>query len=137
MPTEIISGLWIGNINDSFNTTLLQDNNITIFINCTTNYGFMDKLEGKRIRIPLSSNLDPKTDLVFLRDKKNNILDYIFKNIENHNILIYCYDGLNISPLIVSLFLMEYGKISKDDIRSILRSKNNKIILDIDLSIFS
>ena len=137
MPVEIISGLWIGNINDSFNTTLLQDNNITIFINCTTNYGFMDKLEGKRIRIPLSSNLDPKTDLVFLRDKKNNILDYIFKNIENHNILIYCYDGLNISPLIVSLFLMEYGKISKDDIRSILRSKNNKIILDIDLSIFS
>lgn len=137
MPTEIISGLWIGNINDSFNTTLLQDNNITIFINCTTNYGFMDKLEGKRIRIPLSSNLDPKTDLVFLRDKKNNILDYIFKNIENHNILIYCYDGLNISPLIVSLFLMEYGKISKDDIRSILRSKNNEIILDIDLSIFS
>ena len=137
MPTEIISGLWIGNINDSFNTTLLQDNNVTIFINCTTNYGFMDKLEGKRIRIPLSSNLDPKTDLVFLRDKKNNILDYIFKNIENHNILIYCYDGLNISPLIVSLFLMEYGKISKDDIRSILRSKNNEIILDIDLSIFS
>ena len=137
MLIEILSGLWIGNINDSFNTTLLQDNNITIFINCTTNYGFMDKLEGKRIRIPLSSNLDPKTDLVFLRDKKNNILDYIFKNIENHNILIYCYDGLNISPLIVSLFLMEYGKISKDDIRSILRSKNNKIILDIDLSIFS
>ena len=54
---------------------------------------------------------------------------------EENNILIYCYDGLIISPLIVALFIIKYGNISLDNIRDILRSKNEKITLDLNLSI--
>ena len=137
MPTEILSGLWIGDINDSLNKSFIKDNLITILINCTIDYGFIDSIESKKIRIPLSNNLTPDKDLFLLRENKDKIIDYIIQNISEYNILIYCYDGLNISPLIVSLLLIKYGEISKDDIRSILRSKNNKICLDIDLSFFS
>ena len=135
MPTEIISGLWISDIDGSFDNSFLKDNNITILINCTLNYGFPG-INVKKLRIPLSNNLTPSEDLVLLKKNKDKIIDYIYENIEFSNILIYCYDGFLISPLIVSLFLIIKGNISKDNIRSILQSKNDKIILDVDLSEF-
>ena len=135
MPTEIISGIWISDINGSFDNNFLKDNNITILINCTLNYGFPD-INVKKLRIPLSNNLTPSEDLFLLKKNKVKIIEYIYEHIDFSNILIYCYDGLLISPLIVSLFLIEKGNISTDNIRSILQSKNNKIIMDVDLSEF-
>jgi hypothetical protein len=135
MPTEIISGLWIADINSSFDSHFLKDNHITILINCTLNYGFPD-INVKKLRIPISNNLTPSEDIILLKKNKDKIIEYLYENIDFSNILIYCYDGLLISPLIVSLFLMEKGGISKDNIRSILQSKNNKIILEVDLSEF-
>ena len=136
MPTEIISGLWISDINGSFDNNFLKDNDISILINCTLNYGFPD-LNVKKLRVPLSNNLTPSEDLPLLKKNKDKIIEYIYEHINFSNILIYCYDGLLISPLIVSLFLIKIGGISKDDIRSILKSKNNNITLDVDLSDFS
>ena len=136
MPTEIISGLWISDINGSFDNNFLKDNDITILINCTLNYGFPD-LNIKKLRIPISNNLTPSKDIQLLKKNKDKIIDYIYENIDFSNILIYCYDGLLISPLIVSLFLIKMGGISKDNIRSILKSKNDNITLDVDLSDFS
>lgn len=136
MPTEIISGLWIGGVDCSFDNNFLKDNNISILINCTLNYGFPD-INVKKLRIPLSNNLTPSEDIQLLKKNKDKIIDYIYDNIPTSNILIYCYDGLIISPLIVSLFLIQKGGISKDNIRSILKSKNNQITLDVDLSEFS
>ena len=135
MPTEIISGLWISNIDCSFDNNFLKDNNISILINCTVNYGFPD-LNIKKLRIPLTNNLTPEEDIVLLKKNKGKVIDYIYENINFSNILIYCYDGILISPLIVSLFLIDKGGISKDNIRSILKSKNDNIILDVDLSEF-
>lgn len=135
MPTEIISGLWIGNINDSFDEVFLKDNNISILINCTLNYGFPN-LNVSKLRVPLSNNLTPSKDIELLKKNKDKIIDYIYDNIDYSSILIYCYDGLIISPLIVALFLIKKGEISKDNIRSILKSKNINITLDVDLSQF-
>lgn len=135
MPTEIISGLWIGDINDSFDEVFLKDNNISILINCTLNYGFPN-LNVSKLRVPLSSNLTPSKDIELLKKNKDKIIEYIYNNIDYSSILIYCYDGLIISPLIVALFLIKKGEISKDNIRSILKSKNMNITLDVDLSQF-
>ena len=66
----------------------------------------------------------------------NKITKYIYENKDLHNILIFCYDGLTISPLIVAVYMVNYGEISKDNIRDILCSKNKDISLDVDLSIF-
>ena len=51
MPTEIISGLWIGNVDVMYNKKFLQDNNITIILNCTTNYKFSDYTDTKNISL--------------------------------------------------------------------------------------
>ena len=135
MPTEILSGLWIGNVNDIYNKEFYLDNNINIVINCTKDQAFLD-IEGlKKIRIPLSNDI--QNDIHLLSMKKDDIVDFIHKSLEEKNIFIYCHNGLTNSALIVALYMIKYGNISKDNIRAILRSKNNNILLDYDLGIFN
>ena len=135
MPTEILSGLWIGNVNDIYNKEFYVDNNINIVINCTKDQAFLD-LEGlKKVRIPLSNNI--QNDMYLLSIKKDDIVDFVHKSLEEKNIFIYCHNGLTNSALIVALYMIKYGNISKDNIRAILRSKNNNILLEYDLGIFN
>ena len=135
MPTEILSGLWIGNVNDIYNKEFYLDNNINIVINCTKDQAFLDLENLKKIRIPLSNDI--KNDMYLLSIKKDAIIDFIHKSLEEKNIFIYCYNGLTVSALIVALYMIKYGNISKDNIRAILRSKNNNILLEYDLGIFN
>ena len=135
MLTEIISGLWIGNINDAFNNNFYKDNLISIAINCTFEQGFLDLSNLQKIRIPFTDRIDDR-DLQLLRNNINRILSFIHDNIEEKNIFIYCYNGKFISPLIVSLYMIKYGNIPKDMVKDILRSKNNQICIDLDYSIF-
>ena len=128
MISEIISGLWIGDHEDTYDEDFINDNLITITINCTIDRGFLNRDDISKIRIPLSPQLNPQTDIEML--KKN------IDKIEENNILIYCYNGKTISPLIVGLYILKYGNVSKDLIRDILRSKNENICLDVDLGIF-
>jgi protein-tyrosine phosphatase len=135
MPTEILSGLWIGNVNDIYNKEFYLDNNINIVINCTKDQAFLD-LEGlKKIRIPFSNDI--QNDMHLLSIKKDDIVDFVHKSLEEKNIFIYCHNGLTNSVLIVALYMIKYGNISKDNIRAILRSKNNNILLEHDLGIFN
>tara|TARA_B110000285_G_scaffold145727_1_gene162704 strand:- start:171 stop:581 length:411 start_codon:yes stop_codon:yes gene_type:complete len=136
MITEIISGIWIGDHEDTYDEDFISDNLITITINCTIDKGFLNKDNISKIRIPLSPQLNPGTDIEMLKKNIDKILKYIHENIEENNILIYCYNGRTISPLIVGLYILKYGNVSKDLIRDILRSKNENICLDVDLGIF-
>ena len=136
MLTEILSGLWIGSIQDAYNQDYYKDNLIDIVINCTVDQGFLDLPNLKKIRIPITSELSPNKDIFLLRNNIDSILKFIHGNIEEKNIFIFCYDGINISALIVALYLIKMGGISTDTIRDILRSKNESICLDFDLSMF-
>lgn len=136
MLTEIISGLWIGNINDAFTETFYKDNLISIAINCTLEQGFLDIPDIKKIRVPVSDKLIPNRDLLLLKENMNKIIDFIHEKIDENNIFIYCYNGLTVSPLIIAMYMIKKGGISKDNIRDILKSKNENICLDFDLSMF-
>ena len=114
MPTEIISGLWIGSINDSYNKDFYIDNKINIVINCTNDQAFLNLDHLKKIRIPISNIPDINNDIYLLNQNKDKILQFINDSIEENNIFIYCYNGITISPLIVALFMIKYGKISTD-----------------------
>ena len=136
MPTELLSGLWIGSVNDIYNSEFYKDNNINTVINCTTDQGFLNMDSLNKIRIPLSNNPDMNSDIYLLSQKMDQILEFIHKSLEDKNIFIYCYNGISISPLIVAIYMIKYGNISKDIIREVLKSKNSDICLDYDLGIF-
>jgi protein-tyrosine phosphatase len=131
--SEILSGLWISDIDMIYNKKFLQDNNITIVINCTINYQFSDLSNIQNIRLPLSDNLWNNIDT--LRENKEKILSFIDTSLENNNIVIACYDGKSLSPFIISLYLIEYGNITKDEIKKIIQSKNTQISMDYELSL--
>ena len=130
---EIISGLWIGNVDVMYNKKFLQDNNITIILNCTMNYKFSDYPDTKNIRIPLSDNLYHNLDT--LRQNKNKIVTFIDESLNDNNILLCCYDGKILGPFIISLYLMQYGGITKDKIKKVIQSKNTNISMDYDLDL--
>ena len=136
MITEIISGLWIGDLNDAYNEEFYKDNMITIAINCTIDQGFLDLPRIKKIRVPLTDRLDPIRDMNLLKSNINQILDFINQKIEEENIFIFCYNGLTVSALICALYIVKKGNISLENINDILHSKNKNICLDFDLSSF-
>jgi protein-tyrosine phosphatase len=130
---EIISGLWIGNIDVMYNKEFINDNNINVILNCTTNYKFSDNTDTKNIRIPLSDNLYHNIDT--LRQNKDKILTFIDDALNDSNILLCCYDGKTLSPFIISLYLIKYGGVTKDQIKKIIQSKNTEISMDYDLEL--
>ena len=130
---EIISGLWIGNVDMMYNKKFLQDNQITLVINCTHNFKFTDLPNIQNVRIPLSDNLMNNIDQ--LRIHKDKILTFIDSSLEQRNILLCCYDGITNSPFIVSLYLLKYGDIPKDKIKRIIQSKSTEISMDYDLDL--
>jgi hypothetical protein len=130
---EIISGLWIGNVDMMYNKKFIEDNKITLIVNCTHNFKFSDIPTIQNVRIPLSDNLMNNIDQ--LRIHKDKILTFIDTSLEQHNLLLCCYDGITNSPFIVSLYLLKYGDITKDNIKRIIQSKSTEISMDYDLSL--
>ena len=135
MLTELLSGIWIGDVNDIYNREFYIDNNINIVINLTQLHGFVD-LSIKKIRIPLSNDLNFHTDIKLLNDNLEKILEFMNNNYINNNILIVCENGITISPIIIALFIHKYGNINIADVKNILKTKNDKICIDHDLTVF-
>ena len=133
---ELLSGIWIGDIDILSNKKFIEDNDITILMNCTQLFDFPDIDTIQKIRLPFSNNKNSDTDLMLLRQNKDQILSFIHGNIDENNILITCYDGKSISPFIVALYIAEYSKIDKKSIYNILLTKDSSLSLWFDLSLF-
>ena len=133
---ELLSGIWIADSNILNSKKFIEDNQITIILNCTQIFDFPDIPSIQKIRLPFSNNKNSDTDLSLIRENKTKILKFIHDNIDNHNILICCYDGKSISPFIVALYIAEYSKVDKKSIYNILLTKDSNLSLWYDLSLF-
>lgn len=132
--TEVLSGLWIGDIDMIYNKKFLEDNQIKVIINCTYEHPFSEVTKDiQNIRIPLPNNIYNCIDI--LRQNKDKILEFINSQLEFNHILICCQDGTCISPFIVSLYLIHYGHIQKSEVRKVIQSKNNAVSMDYDLNL--
>ena len=135
MLTEYLQGIYCCDINTSLDKQIYAKYNINIVINCTIDYDFLD-LDIKKIRVPLSQDMNFHTDIQLLNKNMSKLLNIINNNYIDNNILFCCYDGISISPLIIGLFIHKFGNIPLNQIKDILKSKNNKICIDYDMSIF-
>ena len=133
---ELLSGIWIADSDILNSKKFMDDNLITIILNCTQIFDFPDISTIQKIRLPFSNNKNSDTDLSLIRENKTKILQFIHDNIDNHNILICCYDGKSISPFIVALYIAEYSKVDKKSIYNILLTKDSNLSLWFDLSLF-
>ena len=97
--------------------------NIDIVINLTTSYQFLD-LDINNIRLPIKNFIDYK-------DNYKKILIYLYNYFVNYNVLVCSEEQYQ--TLTAALF--RYGKIP-NHIKCVLTNKNDKLVLDYDLSIF-
>lgn len=128
MPTEILSGLWIGSIDDLKHPSFFEDMEINIIVNLT-DCDFRVQKKVSYINLPISSyNIYSMNNMIY------KLVDNIHNNLKDglNNIFIYCINGLTISPLIVGVYMIKYGSVTKYDVPVILKSKNNEILLNID-----
>lgn len=131
--TEVLSGVWIGDVDLMYNKKFIQDNHIEVIINCTVTFKFPECPGIQTIRIPLSDTLWHNIDS--LKQNKEKILQFIDSQIDKHNVLICCYDGKTLSSFIMSLYLIHYGEITKDRVKQIILSKNPAVSMDWDISL--
>ena len=117
--TEVLSGIWVSDVQLLQNRDFMIDNQIDIILNCTQYYDF-PSVEAQKIRLPFSPNVSDETNLQMLKQNKTKIIDFLRQHMEDHNILISCYDGLSISPMIVALLIQEISDINPSGIFEIL-----------------
>ena len=133
---ELLSGLWIGDTDILMNKKFINDNNISIILNCTQTFDFPNIENLKKIRLPFSPIRESNDDIYLIRENKEKIISFIKNNIDTKNILIVCYNGKSISPFLVSLYIASESKIDNSSIYNILLSKNSDLELWCDLSLF-
>jgi len=134
---ELLSGLWIGDPDILMNDKFLNDNNISIIINCTQMFDFPSIDKIKKIRLPFSPVSESNDDIYLLRENKDKIISFIKNNIDENNILIVCYNGKSISPFIVALYIASQSRIDNTSIYDILLTKNKELELWCDVSLFT
>ena len=65
-----------------------------------------------------------------------NTINLIKNNTDKNNILLSCYDGKGVSPLVVSLYIIKNSSITKETVRQLIQTKCKDISLDYELSVF-
>ncbi len=128
-------GLWVSDVKLLQNRDFMIDNQISIILNCTQYYDF-PSVEAQKIRLPFSPNVSDETNLHMLKQNKSQIINFLRTHIQDHNILIACYDGITISPMIAALLIQEISDINPSSIFDILKIYNPQFQLWCDLRSF-
>src|SRR6185437_16723228 len=101
--SEILPGLWLGDLKAALDRSFLKDKQIECVINCTKTHPFGDEsmIQVKQ-RVSLKNDIDLESDNNDkLFAKFDNFADSIKKNIKKYNILVHCYSGKDKSATIV------------------------------------
>ena len=132
---EILSGVWISDIDVMYNKEFLVDHSIDIIMNCTSHYNFPEN-KLQKIRIPISETMNER-DSQLLRQNMDKIIQFIDDSINDKHILICCYDGKIISPLLVACYIKKQNnRLNDTSIIESLKTKNSDITFPYSLSMF-
>jgi len=126
----------VADVDILYSNRFYKDNLIEIVINCTYDYSFPDNDSIQKIRVPVTEQLKKDGDFDKLNSSLTKILKFIHDNTITKNILLVCYDGKNVSALLVALYLIKYGKVKIQNINSLMKSKNDEFSLDYQFSLF-
>lgn len=129
---EVISGLWLGDIETMSNKQFLQDQSISLILNCC--HPLLNDIGITVSSLSLTDDLG--RNLEFFKQHKDKLLNFIHQSLDTHNILIACYDGQTTSAFLVCLYLIHRGGIQETEVKSMLLSKHPRLAMDFDVSWF-
>ena len=131
MHSEILSGLWISNINTLNNKKFILNKNITFIINLTNtdinNKYLSNDFNIDILNIPINDSYDIKYNNIYLLNNIIYILIKIHNKLLNHNILISCNTGFHSSVAIACCYLIKYGNVNLEYAYNSIISKDLKL----------
>lgn len=111
--SEIIPGLWLGNITAAKNIDFLRNNNIKNIINITKNYPNYHQNEIDYLQFPYDDDDTMALDMNTIFNKSN---EYIINTLKSgKSILVHCKRGHHRSASLVAAFLIKYMGFSYCD----------------------
>jgi len=120
---EIQTGLWLGDEKSVNNKNFIETNNIEIIIDCNKYLNYSSHKYNSPVREKLEIN-EIKHTIKFLL----KISEYLYENLKKfNNILVYGHNDFNIAISIIIAFIMRYGKLKKETVVKLLKSKMSQI----------
>jgi predicted protein tyrosine phosphatase len=117
--TEILPGLFLGDVNDS-----RQIKELSMIINCTFELPFINNLATHKVRISLSDPPQTQYDVnMFINSVTSDLFLKIDQNLNQKPILIHCYKGKQRSAAVLAAYLMWKHKMTIEDACQFIREK--------------
>lgn len=111
--TEIIKGLWIGNLHSAQNKKFFEKEIIGAVVNCTPDIpNTFETMGVLYLNIPMNDTLKEK-DIKDMNRYLARTVKFIHTNLSNkRNVLVHCHAGMQRSAAVVAAYLMKYHKKS-------------------------
>lgn len=126
-PTEILPGLWIGNMYTASDVDFFLNNEIGAVLNCTKDVpNFFCDYSVKYLRLPIDDRLQ-KSDLEEMNYYLPIGVKFIFDNYDKNktNILVHCHKGVQRSVTNVVAYLCKIKHLSiRDAINVVVRKRS-------------
>ncbi len=119
--SQIIKGLWIGDMNAAVDKNFFIKYNIGAVINCTPNVPM--KFKVKYMHIDIDDSLQQK-DINKMIEALPYAISFIhkYRDLEGKNVLVHCHAGMQRSAAIVVAYLSHYHKMTlKQAIKHVIR----------------
>jgi protein-tyrosine phosphatase len=121
--TEIITGLYIGSIDSTYDIKKLKELGITHIISVLP--GFIPPYPDDFKYMVINAMDDENTNLDMVFEDSNKFIDDAFEN--RGNILVHCMMGRSRSVTIVAAYLIHTFGMNVDEILSLMKNKRNII----------
>lgn len=117
---EIISGLWLGDMNAATDSSFFKKYNIKAVINCTPDVPMLFR-NVDYLNLVLDDSLK-EIDILKMTYYLPKAVEFIHlkKDIEGKNILIHCHAGMQRSAAVVAAYLYKYHGLSLTDARKLI-----------------
>ena len=120
---EIQTGLWLGDEKSVNNRNFIETNNIEIIIDCNKYLNYSSHKYNSPVREKLELNEIKHTIKFMLK-----ITEYLYDNLRKfNNTLVYGHNDFNIAISVIIAFIMKYGKLNKNTVVQLLKSKLERI----------
>lgn len=120
--SEIIPGLYLGEVISAVNKEDLLKHNITAIVNCTTSFkSSFEEIDYFNIKVLDSGDAESVSLMTAALQPAANFIHE--KLSQGDKVLVHCHRGLSRSPTIIAAYLILFQKLSVDQAISVIKNK--------------
>lgn len=122
--TEILPGLWLGDLTSAQDTNFLKDKQIHVMFNCSKSVESPNhSLIKGSYHLNVLNNYNINNNLTLVCQQLDSYCQRLQQHLRQSNILIYCENGYRMAPVFMTMYLMKVGSFKAVYVVKCLRTK--------------